>query len=147
MTGPRGADAATDQSALGDGASPAEIDVCAATRRERDSEALECLRFGGRLSILRKWSEGGLAFGDYSLDLDCLDCGYRAELLWIGFECFETCRVQGREGLPPLKVGYVYVYVCDAWDIESSQVAADMRNQWCREAKVVRPKFGCQGRM
>lgn len=120
----------------GMGASPAEIDVCAATRRERDREALDCIRDGGRLTVLREWGEGGLAFGDYSIDLDCLDWGYRAELLRMGFECFETCRAQGCEGLSPFKVGCVYV--CDAWDAESPQAVADMHNQWRREAKVVR---------
>ena len=120
----------------GMGVSPVKIDVCAATRRERGGKALDCIRFGGRLTVLREWDAGGLAFGEYSACVDRLDWGLRADLLEMGFECFETCRAQGCEGLPPFKVGCVYV--CDAWDAESPQAVADMRSQWRREAKVVR---------
>ena len=44
----------------------------------------------------------------------------------IGFECFETRRAQGCEGIPPFKVGCLYV--CDAWDAESPKAVADMRS-------------------
>ena len=120
----------------GMGSAPAEIDVCAATRRERDREALDCIRPGGRLTVVRERIQGGLALGEYTIDLDCLDWGLRADLLEMGRECFETCRAQGCEGLPPFKVGCDYV--CDAWDAESPQAVADMRARWRREAKVVR---------
>ena len=109
------------------GDSPAEIDVC-------DAEALDLIRPGGRLTVLHEWSGDGLAFGDNGTGFDCLDWGYRSDLLEMGRECFETCRAQGCEGLPPFKVGCVYV--CDAWDAESPQAVADMRARWRREAKV-----------
>ena len=60
----------------------------------------------------------------------------RADLLEMGFECFETCRAQGCEGLPPFKVGCFYI--CDAWHAECPKAAADLRSRWRREAKVVR---------
>ena len=127
----------------GMGSAPAEIDVCAATRRERDLEALDCIRFGGRLSVVREWDAGGLAFGEYSACVDRLDWGYRANLLEMGFECFETCRAQGCEGLPPFKVGCDYV--CPAWRAFPPRAVADMRARWRREAKVVRMRgrIGC----
>ena len=118
------------------GSAPTEIDVCAATRRERGSAALDCIRFGGRLAVLREWDADGLAFGEYSADLDCLWRDYRLELARMGRECFEICRTQGCEGLPPFKVGCVYV--CDAWDAESPKAVADLRSRWRREVKVAR---------
>ena len=120
----------------GMGSAPAEIDVCAATRRERGGTALDCIRFGGRLAVLREWDADGFAFGEYSADVDRLDWGYRANLLEMGFECFEICRAQGCEGIPPFKVGCFYI--CDAWDAESPQAVANLRSRWRREAKVVR---------
>ena len=115
---------------------PAEIDVCAATRRERDAEVLDLIRPGERLTVLRERSGDGLAFGDYSTGVDCLDWGYRSDLLEMGRECCETCWALGCEGMPPFKVGCAYV--CGAWNTESPQAVADMRSQWRREAKVVR---------
>lgn len=49
---------------------------------------------------------------------------------------YDICSVQGCVGIPPFKVGCVYVY--DAWDVEIPQAVADMRNQWRQEAKVTR---------
>ena len=120
----------------GMGDSPAEIDVCAATRRERDDEALDLIRPGGRLTVVREWIQGGLAFGDYCVDLDCLWRDYRLELARMGRECFEICRAQGCEGIPPFKVGCFYI--CDAWDAECPKAVADLHSRWRREARVMR---------
>ena len=87
--------------------SPAELDVRAAMRHERSDEVLDFSRPGGRILVLRERSVDGPAFGEYSLDLNCLDPGYRFELLRMGFDGFEACRAQGCEGLPPFKVGCV----------------------------------------
>ena len=127
----------------GMGSAPAEIDVCAATRRERGGTALECIRDGGRLTVVREWSEGGFAFGEYSADVDHLHRDCRADLLEMGRECFEICRAQGCEGIPPFKVGCFYT--CDAWHAECPQAAADLRSRWRKEAKVVRmrDRIGC----
>ena len=72
------------------GFSPAEIDVCAATRRERYDEALDFVRSGGRLLVQREWDAYGLAFGEYSLDHR-----YRSTLIGMGRGYYETCRAQG----------------------------------------------------
>lgn len=120
----------------GMGDSPVELDVCAVMRRERDEEALDFVRAGGRLLVRCEWNADGLAFGDYSLDLDCLDRGCHAKLLRMGLECFETSTAQGCEGIPPFKVGCIYV--CDEWDAEGPRAAAGLRAQWRRAANVVR---------
>ena len=69
--------------------------MCVATQRERDCVALDLIRPGGRLLVVREWDEGGLSFGEYCIDLDCLGREYRLELARMGRECFETCRAQG----------------------------------------------------
>ena len=118
----------------GMGSAPAEIEVCAATRRERHDEGLDFVRSGGRLLVEREWEADGLAFGEYSLDLDCLDDCYRSYLLRMGFECFEACHAQGCEGIPPFKVGCVYI--CDEWKADIPRAAADLRARWMREVRV-----------
>ena len=121
------------------GSSPAEVEVCAATRRERYDEALYFVRFGGRLQVLREWEAEGLAFGEYSLDVDCLDLCYRSKMIGMGRECFEACQAQGCEGIPPFKVGCIYI--CDEWKAETPRAAADLHSQWRREAKVALPRI------
>ena len=123
----------------GMGSALAEIDVCAATQRERDREALDLISPGGRLTVVREWIQGGLAFGDYCADLDCLWRDYRLELARMGRKCFGICRAQGYEGIPPFKIGCFYI--CDAWDAESPQAAAELRTRWRGEAKVVRMRI------
>lgn len=68
--------------------------------------------------------------------MDFLDLGYRTDLLRMGFECFETRRAQGCEGLPPFKVGCIYS--CAAWHVLPPPTAADLRARWRRAAKVAR---------
>lgn len=123
--------------------------ACAAARCERDAEERDFVRPGGQLLNLREWGANALVFGEYSLDLDCLNPGFRSELLRMGFECFETCRAQGCEGLLPFNV--CCIYSCAEWHAFPPRICAPTgagRRRWrgCGSSRLDRWQPGASAR-